>query len=188
VFENPDINLICETVEDELKFTLKNLNLPKEEIEKRVKEVAKNLKLESLLPRLTTHLSGGEKQLVAFASAIIIKPKILIFDESFTMLDGVSKEKIMKYLKKYYKENKCTVLQVTNDLEDYLYATDILILQQGEVSIFGKKEEVLQNEKVFKDAGLHLPFMADLSLKLKYYGLVDEPILDMDKMVKHLWK
>ena len=47
---------------------------------------------------------------------------------------------------------------------------------------------MLQDDKIWKEAGMKLPFMADLSLKLKYYNLLDEPILDMNKMVKQLWK
>ena len=73
-------------------------------------------------------------------------------------------------------------------MDDLLYATDIAILKDGQIQTFGKKEDILKDEKVFKECGLNMPFMAELSLKLKYYGLIEDPILDIDKMVKYLWK
>ncbi len=188
VFENPDDNLIGETTRDELKIILKKSGYSKQEIDEKINDLASKLKFENLLSEITTHLSEGQKQLISFAKAIIKDPSILILDEAFSMLDGITKERVMKYLKKYHKKNKCTILYITNDMDDILFGTHVLILKYGNVSVFDKKEKVLNNEMLFKEASLNLPFMSDLSLKLKYYDLVDELVLDIDKMVKHLWK
>lgn len=188
VFENPNGNLVCETVYDELKFPLKNRKYKKLEYDKEIELCAKKLGIEKLLFLPTYALSGGEKQLVAFASAIITKPKLLILDEPFTMLDGITKDKLMRYIKKYYKDTKCTILHITHDVEDILYGKTVGILKDGEIVYSLSKEELIQNDKIVKEVGMRLPFMADLSLKLKYYNLLSEPILDMNKMVKQLWK
>lgn len=188
VHENPNVNLIGETVFDELKIVLKKSGFNKQNCDEKIKELSTQLKFENILSEVTTHLSEGQKQLISFAKAIISEPKILLLDESFSMMNGITKDRVIKYLKKYYKNNKCTILSVTNDMDDILYGTHVIILKDGKVLIFDKTEEVLKNEKSFKEASLNLPFMSDLSLKLKYYGLVNDPILDIDKMVKYLWK
>lgn len=188
VFENPNTNLICETVFDELKTTLKNFGFPKEEIKERIDEITKTLKLDHILSKNTTHLSGGEKQLASLAVALITEPKILVLDEAFTMLDGVTKESLLKQIKKYQKEKKITVIQVTHDIEDIFYGTHMAILDEGKICASDKLEKLLSDEKLFKETHLSMPFMAELSLKLKYYDLVEKPIYDLDKMVKYLWK
>lgn len=188
VFENPNTNLVCETVFDELKFPLKNKRPQKLDYHKEIEAFAKTLGIENMLSLSTNTLSGGEKQLISFAAAMITKPKILILDEPFTMVDGITKEKLMKYIKKYYKETKCTILHVTHDVEDILYGNKVGLMQEGQIIHSLAKEELLLDDKRMKQIGFPLPFLADLSLKLKYYGLMDEPILDMNKMVKYLWK
>lgn len=188
VFENPNRNLVCETVYDELKFPLKNRKYKKLEYDKEIQDCAKKLGIETLLFLPTYVLSGGEKQLVAFASAIITKPKLLILDEPFTMLDGITKDKLMRSIKKYYKDTKCTILHITHDVEDILYGKTVGILKEGKIVSSISKEEFIQDDKIAKEGGMKLPFMADLSLKLKYYNLLSEPILDMNKMVDQLWK
>ncbi len=178
IFENPNVNLVCETVYDELKFPLKNRKYKKLEYDKEINLCAKKLGIENMLSLPTYTLSGGEKQFVAFAAAIITKPKLLILDEPFTMVDGITKDKLMRYIKKYYKDTKCTILHITHDVEDILYGKTIGLLKDGQIIYSNQKEEMLQDDKIWKEAGMKLPFMADLSLKLKYYNLLDEPILD----------
>lgn len=187
VFENPNTNLICETVIDDFKITLKNLGYSKKEIEERIEEISSELKIESLLSKLTTHLSGGEKQLASLALALLKKPKILILDEAFTMLDGVTKEKMIKYIKKYKQKNKITIIQVTHEADDILYGNYVAIVDENKI-VYDKVEKMLKQESLFKQAKLDLPFMADLSNKLKYYDLLEDAIYDLDKMVNYLWK
>ncbi len=188
VFENPNVNLVCETVYDELKFPLKNRKYKKLEYDLEIQKIAKQLGIQKLLSLPTHTLSGGEKQLVSFASIMITKPKLLILDEPFTMVDGYTKDKLMRYIKKYHKDTKCTVIHITHDIEDILYGNTVGILKEGKIVYSISKEEFIQDDRIAKEVGLKLPFMADLSLKLKYYNLLSEPILDMNKMVKYLWK
>lgn len=187
VYENPTVNLVGDTVMDEFRMTLKNLKYSKKEQNEIIEKIVSDLKIESLLSKLTLHLSGGEKQIVSFVKTILKNPKILILDESFTMLDKIKKEKIMKYIKKYRKENKITVLQITHDTNDILYGDFLAILNENEL-VTGPIEEMLNQESLFKKSKIDLPFMADLSHKLKYYDLVEKPIYDLDKMVNYLWK
>lgn len=188
VFENPDNQFVAETVMDDMAFSLENMQINAKEIKKRIKDISKYLGIEDILDREPHTLSGGQKQLVALASALIIEPKIIILDEALTMIDLDVREKIYKVLKEVNKEKGITILNVTHEMDEVLYGDTIIVLDDGKVVLNGSTEDVLKEEKVFNRIGLALPFMAELSIKLKYYGLIDHIILDMDEMVEELWK
>lgn len=185
VLENVNDTFIGETVKEDLIFTLENRNLENTEINNRIEEITKLLKIENLLDYSIEHLSGGEKVLIALANALIIKPQILILDNSFSSLDGIISEKIFKFLK---KQKKLTIINITTNVEECLYGENTIVMNDGNIILNGNNIEVFNNDKKLKSIGIDIPFMIELSSKLKYYNLVDEPILDIDKMVNHLWK
>jgi energy-coupling factor transport system ATP-binding protein len=188
VFENPDNCFVAETVLDEIAFSLENLEFEKEDIRKRVVEVSEYLNIVDILENNPHSLSGGQKQLVALASALALDPKILILDEALTRIDNKEKDKILKIIKKIHKDKNITIVNVTHDMEETIYGDDIIVIDKGKIILKGIKELVLKEEKIFRELGLELPFMASLSLKLQYYDLIDDIILDMDKLVDKLWK
>lgn len=188
VFENPDNQFVASTVMEDMAFSLENMQINTQEIKKRIKEISSYLEIEDILDREPHTLSGGQKQLVALASALIIEPKIIILDEALTMIDLDVREKIYKVLRQVNKEKGITILNVTHEIDEVLYGDTIIVLDNGKVVLNGSNEEVLEKEKVFNEIGIALPFMAELSIKLKYYGLIDHIILDMDEMVEELWK
>ena len=106
VFENPDNTFVAETVLDEIVFSLENLEYARSTIKSKVDKVLEYIPIKDLLEKNPHYLSGGEKQLVSLASALITEPKILILDEAFTMVDGIMKDKILKLLRKICKEKK----------------------------------------------------------------------------------
>lgn len=187
VFENPDSQFITESVEEELAFTLENLNYPKTEIINRIKKITETLDITHLLGRNPHELSGGEKQLVAIAVALIIEPKILILDEALVMIDGAIRSKIFEILTNYHKKG-LTILNITHDSEEAMLGTHILILNEGKIVLNGKTKDVLENEKAFKEGLMDLPFIIDLSTKLKYYGVVSKLSYDKKKLVNSIWK
>lgn len=188
VFENIDSNFVAETPRENMTSFLRNIGFSESKIQKQIELTAEQFEITELLDYSISNLSGGEKQLVALAIATIHKPTILILDDAFSMLDGITKEKMLKMIKKMNREEKTTIIQITHDMDDTLYGTEIAIIDEQKIVLQGKKEDVFKEEKVFKQAGLELPFMASLSLNLQFYGLIDTMILDMDKMVNVLWK
>ena len=188
VFENPDNTFVAETVADDIAFSLENLQYTSRTIGEKINKISKFLNIEHLLEKNPHYLSRGDKQLVALASALVTDPKLLIIDEALNMLDGIDKESILKLLKKLVKEKKITVINVTHDMEDTIYGDKIIVLDQGQILLYDDKKQVYKEEKLLKKIGLELPFMVDLSNKLRYYGLVDDDILSMNEMVNHLWK
>lgn len=176
---------VAETVADEIVFGLENLGLKNSDIKKRLDEIVKLLKIDSILNTDPYSLSGGEKKLVSLASSLIMNPKIIVIDDAFEMIDKETKEKIFKYLK---KQKQLTIINITHNIEDVYYSDRTIILNQGDILVDGPTLKVLEQDKVFNRIGIELPFMLDLSLKLKLYGLVDKIILDMNEMVNELWK
>lgn len=188
VFENPDYQFIGETVADDLAFSLENLGFSKVVIKEKINEISELFEIKDILNKQPHQLSGGQKQVVALASALIFNPKVLILDEAFTMVEKELTDSIFKILKEIRKRNNLTIINVTHNMEDSLFGDDILVINEGKIILNGPKEEVLKEEKELTNLGIELPFMASLSLKLKFYGLVDELIFDMDEMVDKLWK
>ena len=188
VFENPDNQFVAETVMDDIAFSLENLQMQSKDIKRRVREVCNYIGISNLLEREPHSLSGGEKQLVALASALVHEPKILILDEALTMVDIRARKQIYDILEDIHKNKNITIINVTHDMDELLYGDDIILIDNGNVILKGPKEEVLLEEKVFNKLNLELPFMVNLSIKLKYYGLVDRLIFDMEEMVDEVWK
>ena len=188
VFENSSDQLISKTVEECLNFSLENTNYPKTKRKKQINKIINELKLESILAKDLHNLSIGEKQKVAFATTLVTEPKILILDGAFTMIENKTKNEILKILKDLQKNKKITIIMTTNDTNDCLLGDKIVIIQEGTIIKEGSTEEVCKEEKLFRQIGLELPFMVDLSIKLQYYGLIDKIIYDMNEMVDTIWK
>ena len=110
VLENPDDQFVAETVMYDIAFCLENMNVDKKEIKSRVNKIAKFVGIQDILEREPHSLSGGQKQLVSLASALVIDPDILILDEALTMIDLDVREKIYKILEQVNKINKITII------------------------------------------------------------------------------
>ena len=188
IFDQIDDNFIYDTVIENLAFPLENRNISKSDMEKKISKIADYLNIHDLLECNIYTLSGGEKELIALAEALITDPKLLILDEAFGMIDAIQKQKCFKLLKKINREKKTTIVYLTSDTENVIYGKELAILANRRIIKQGSIKELLTDEKSFKMANQKLPFMADLSLKLKYYNLIDELILEESKMVDALWK
>lgn len=147
-------------------------------------KLVSSLKIKYLFTYEFDTLSSGEKQLIQIAKALNANYNKLIIVDAISYISSPRKEKILKYLSKI--TNK-TIIYITNNKEDIIYSNNF-ILFDNKVILNDKLKNILAKEKEFKMAGFELPFMPLLSLKLKYYNLVDKPILSMDRMVNKLWK
>lgn len=188
LLENPDSQFVGNTVLEELSYPLKKRGLKKQDILEKVNDTAKEFKINHLLEKNPHELSGGEKQLVMLVSSLLFQPKLLLLDEAFSMIDRVTKEKTWKTLKKYQKKENLTIIHFTHNCEEVLEGTDILLLANGKVSLQNKTKNALQSEKEFTSNHLALPFLADLSNKLRYYGTISDMEFNKKKLVDALWK
>lgn len=114
---------------------------------------------------------------------LLLKKKVIFYN----VLNNLS-ELELKKLFNFLKENNILFINVCNNIELCLYTNYLMIYDDSKVLIEGITLEVLKNEKLLKRIGIHLPFIVELSLLLKDYGLVNEIYLDKESLVDKLWK
>ena len=188
VILNEKFNFIFDKVKDEISFVLDNLDLSEDDKETRYNEVVSLLKIKKYEGLNPNTLNRKEKILVLLALSIIHKPKILFLDDICVMMNRYEKKVILDILQKLNKEWGITIVMSTTKLEEAVTADYIYIINNGNIALSGKPKEVLKDDNVINKLGLSMPFMIDLSIKLKDYDLVDDVILDMEGMVDLLWK
>ena len=126
-----------------LGFSLKLQRLPRQEINRRVKEVAEMLGLSHLLRRRPAALSGGEKQRVALGRAIIRRPKVFLFDEPLSNLDPPLRLQMRTEITRIYKTLSATIIYVTHDqLEAMNLGTKIAIMNNGRLHQIGTVKDI----------------------------------------------
>ncbi|WP_295725507.1 ABC transporter ATP-binding protein [uncultured Leptotrichia sp.] len=148
VFQNPftQISGVKNTVFEEIAYGLENLGIERETIISEVEKILKLLEIEKLRDKNPYNLSGGQKQRVALASIIAMNPDILVIDEPTSQLDPKGTEDIFKIINLMTNEGK-TIILVEHKLELIAeYAENILVLDEGEIILSGKANEVLNNK------------------------------------------
>ena len=188
VYEENINSFLFEDVYKEMAFPLENLNINPTDIETRILEIAKYFGISELLDKKTSDLTSSEKQVLLIAISLLHKPKILLLDNPFKMMDKNTKKSIINKLLDYKKKNTITIVLSTSDLEDTIYSDYLYILDKGKIVVEGKPLDVLKEDIIINRVGLELPFMVDLSLKLEFYELIDDIELDMEQLVNKLWK
>ena len=142
VFQNPENQFVAQTVFKELAFNLENKCVERTEIEKKVKAIANDFDLTELLSEIPTALSGGQMQKLAVASSLISGAKILIFDESLSMLDTETKQKTLKLIKKINTVDKITVILITHDPEILINADRVLNIDNTKAQVISSSEYI----------------------------------------------
>ncbi len=131
-----------------LSYGLKNRKVPKDIIEKKVKEISKLLQIEELLERKPSELSGGQRQRVAMGRAIIREPKAFLFDEPLSNLDAKLRHQMRVEIRKLHDKLGITSIYVTHDqVEAMTLADRIVILNNGKVEQVGTPYDIYKNPK-----------------------------------------
>ena len=124
-------------------FNLRAKGVAKEEIDKRVKEIAPLMQIDGILDKMPVKLSGGQKQRVNIARAIIREPELLLMDEPLSHLDGKARQSMRVEIKRLINKIKCTTVYVTHDqLEAMSLADKIAIINFGVLQQYGTPAEV----------------------------------------------
>ena len=151
VFQNPDVQLFCPTVREDIMFGPLQLGLEKERIKKRVEELAEDLKIRDLLDRSPHQLSIGEKRKVAIASTLIIDPDILILDEPTAGLDPLTTRHIIDLLIEANNSGK-TIITSTHDLHIVEEVSDVVYVfsQDKKIVKYGKPDTILKDTELLQ--------------------------------------
>ena len=146
VFQDPENQIVCETVWHEMAFGLENLGLARDEMRRRVAETSYFFGLEDWLHRDTDTLSGGRKQLLSLAAVLALRPRVLLLDEPTSQLDPVAEKNFLPALFRVTRELGCTVVVATHQPEHRIQYTLYLLLQSLLLSQYvARKEQSHQN-------------------------------------------
>jgi cobalt/nickel transport system ATP-binding protein len=154
VFQNPEDQLFSPKVWDDVAFGPENLGLSPEKVNQRVENALSLTGVIHLAERIPHQLSGGEKCMVAIASVIAMKPKIILYDEPSANLDLRSRRRLINFL----KASPETILLASHDLELILEVCDrVILLNQGQIIADGKPSEVMSNHSLMEANNLEVP-------------------------------
>jgi len=172
VFQNPDHQLFCETVEDEIAFALRNFGFDENEIKRRVDWALKAFGLEEYRDISPLALSGGEKKRVALASVLVWEPKYLVLDEPTLGQDYAQKERLRSLISRLLGER--AVVMVTHDVEfvaDMRPRPRIVLLAGGRVIAEGRAEDILTDPEQIDKARLVRPQVPEVLRNLRSLGV-----------------
>ncbi|MBS7249232.1 MAG: ABC transporter ATP-binding protein [Candidatus Freyarchaeota archaeon] len=176
VFQNPENQLFCPTLWDDVAFGPINMGLPSQEVEKRVDWALKLVGLKAYAEKPPHHLSFGEKRRAAIATILSMEPDILLLDEPTANLDPKSVENIINILRDISSKGK-TIIIATHDVNILPQITDrTIIMYKGKIKAVGPTTEILSDVATLEKYGLKLPLVGQLfhnlesNHKLPLYG------------------
>jgi biotin transport system ATP-binding protein len=129
VFQNPDNQIVYPIVSEDIELGLKGLNIPKAERRMMVDEVLKRFDLLDLKSRSSHALSGGEKQMIALSSVLVMEPKIVVMDEPTTLLDLRNKNRVAKIIETLAQ----SIVLVTHDLDLISNFDRVIVFDDGKI-------------------------------------------------------
>lgn len=164
VFQNHSTQLFHLRVEDDVAFGPRNLGLEGEEVEQRVAWALNAAGITDLADRNPAELSGGQRQLVAIAAALAMRPKILVLDEPLASLDVSGTVNVVAALRKLQRELGITIVLIEHRLAEVAQLVErIVILDQGQIVADGALDEVLEDRQLLRQVGLRRPVSGPLA-------------------------
>ena len=173
VFQYPEYQLFEETVYKDIAFGPRNMKLPEEEVDQRVREAAGFTGVdEELLDKSPLELSGGQKRRVAIAGVIAMRPGVLILDEPTAGLDPAGCRQILENICAYREKTGATVIIVSHNMDDVArIAERIIVFSHGRIVMDGTAREVFSRAQELVEIGLDVPHATELAMELKKRGL-----------------
>ena len=186
VFQDPENQLFCLTVERDVAFGPENMGFPREEIRRRVDWALKVTGTEALKDRAPYELSGGQQQRIAIASVLAMQPKIIVLDEPTSFLDPKSSQEILEVVARLNRELGVTVFLVEHRLDlATRHSNRIVVLDKGAVALDGPPEEVYGEQAQL--IGIGVPKVTLLFHMLKQDGIdVKETPVTVEEGIKQL--
>lgn len=189
VFQNPDNQIVGVTVEEDVAFGPENLGIPTPEINQRVEDALKHMKLSEYRLKSPNHLSGGQKQRVAIAGALAMRTKCIVLDEPTAMLDPQGRKQVMDAIHELNKHHRITIILITHQLEEVVDADRIFVMNHGMVAMEGTPREVFVRIEELESMKLDVPFAVKVASRLREKGIIErEDILYEDELIEEIVK
>lgn len=184
VFQNPDNQLVSSVVEEDIAFGPENLGLSQAEIIDRVNWALESLNLEAYRHRSPNSLSEGQKQLVAIAGVLAMKPKCIILDEPTAHLDPKGKREVLENVLRLNREEGITTVLLTHFMNEVVQCDRMIVMDQGKIKMTGVPRDLFTLPEQIKALGLELPAASQLARGLNLKGLaLPGNILTIEELV-----
>ena len=171
VFQNPEDQIICSVVADDIAFGLENLQVPSDQITPLVEQQITLGTLTKFASENPQMLSGGQQQRVAISGALVMKPQILILDEPSAALDVVHRNNVMGLVEKLRAAGK-TIVHVTHFMDEVVSADHVIALDDGRVAFEGTPEALFEQHELVECLHLEEPFAYQVAHALNNRGVV----------------
>ena len=175
VFQESNEHIIGETVAESLIFGMENNRIPLEKMKENMDKYIKLFQLENIIDKKTVNLSGGEKQKVALAGAVITEPEIILLDEVTEMWDKATKDKMNGIIEEFLKDGK-TVVSVTHNPEEIKRSDNIVFITEEGKIVTGKSEEVNKIIEEKENTEINHEVISEYSADLTKISLKEEEI------------
>ena len=175
VFQESNEYIIGETVAESLIFGMENNRIPLEKMKENMDKYIKLFQLENIIDKKTVNLSGGEKQKVALAGAVITEPEIILLDEVTEMWDKATKDKMNGIIEEFLKDGK-TVVSVTHNPEEIKRSDNIVFITEEGKIVTGKSEEINKIIEKKENTEINHEVISEYSADLTKMSLKEEEI------------
>ena len=166
LFQNPDDQLFCTLVEDEIAFGLENLGFPPEEIQERITFALEQVGLSGFESRQISSLSGGERQRVALAAVCAMRPQVLLLDEPTSHLDPQGTRDILSIVKQLNNEMGITVVLATHRTKEVAPLCDhVWLMEDGRICLDLPKADAFQDATAYQRLGVQVPEIENAAVK-----------------------
>jgi len=171
VFQRPDDQLIANTVIDDVAFGPENLGLPREEIERRVHESLSTLGLADRRHAQISELSGGEKQRVALAGVLAMRPSYIILDEPTTMIAPAVARQVLRLAHDLRDRSGVALLHITHFMHEVVSFDRVIVMDGGRILMQGPPREIFARADELRAVGLDVPQVTQVAQRLRARGL-----------------
>jgi energy-coupling factor transporter ATPase len=170
VFQNPDDQLVANTVIDDIAFGPENLRLPRFEIEERIQEAMALLGLQEYAQMAINELSVGQKQRVAIAGVLAMRPRYLLLDEPTTMISGHTGRNLLNTVQRLAEEQGIAVLHITHFMHEITSFKRVIVMDEGRMLMDGTPASVFARADELHAVGLDVPMITSLGRRLRAQG------------------
>ena len=171
VFQSPDDQLVATSVETEIAFGLENLGVPRPAMHERVEAALREFGLEAYRRHPPHQLSGGEKQRVAVAAAMVLRPAYLVLDEPTALLDPESKQRVLALLRTLPRRYGTALIHITQSPDEAATASRLIVMHRGRIRVDAPPEAVFADPGALEEIGLGVPFAVALRQAMEKRGV-----------------
>ena len=170
VFQNPDNQIVCTIVEEDVAFGPENLGIPPTEIRRRVDDALAAVGMSEFKSAAPHRLSGGQKQRIALAGILAMEPECILLDEPTAMLDPLGRREVLNAITNLNREKGITIVLITHFMEEAAAADRVIVMDHGQITADGSPTEIFADFETLQRAGLALPQTGQLLRGLREKG------------------